>query len=131
MTGGKNLFEVRQGAFIFNDNNQLLILKNKKSTWGIVGGHLEYNETAKEGLFREIKEETDLDVKFINYLNAIVKNKDFILVCVAKYKGGNIKLSHEHDDWKWVNLQDLNKYNLTFPQLPEEAKQALRIFLNQ
>ncbi|MFH1210255.1 MAG: NUDIX hydrolase [archaeon] len=122
------LFEARLGAFIFNEKNQLLILKNKKGTWGIVGGHLKYNETPEEGLIREIKEETNIKVKLITCLNVVVNTKEIIFRYVAKYVNGNVLLSNEHDDWKWVNLNDLNKYNLTFNELKEDARKSLKVF---
>ncbi|MCX6803562.1 MAG: NUDIX hydrolase [Candidatus Diapherotrites archaeon] len=39
-----NLFDVRVAGFIFNDKQELLLLKNRQGTWGILGGHLEKGE---------------------------------------------------------------------------------------
>lgn len=55
-------------AYIEKDNSYLMLLRNKKkhdinaNKWIGVGGHLEKRETPKDALFREIKEETGLDV---------------------------------------------------------------------
>ena len=126
----KKLFEVQLGAFIFNDKNQLLILKNRRGTWGIVGGHPEYNETPQQCLLREIKEETDIKAELAGYFDAEIKNKKFILLYVAKYISGKIKLSNEHSDWRWIELKNLDNYNLTFRQLKKDAERAIKIFFS-
>lgn len=41
--------------------------KNNKQYWVLPGGHLDYGETIEECALRELKEETNLDGKFIDY----------------------------------------------------------------
>lgn len=60
-------------AYIKKDDSYLMLLRNKKSNdmnegkWLGVGGHVEKNETPNQALFREIKEETNLDVIDFTY----------------------------------------------------------------
>ena len=62
----------RQGSSIIfiNDNNEILLfLRDEKPSipfpnmWDLPGGHVEENETPKQCIVREIKEEMELDIK--------------------------------------------------------------------
>lgn len=59
-------------AFILNEANELLVCRRAKNpakdTLDLPGGFIDMNETAEEGIAREIKEETTLDVIQANYL---------------------------------------------------------------
>jgi 8-oxo-dGTP pyrophosphatase MutT (NUDIX family) len=57
-------------GYIFNDENELLIVKNGK-TWTIPGGHPELGETTKGTLIREVMEEACVELKDIKYLGAV------------------------------------------------------------
>lgn len=64
--------KVGTGVFILNDKNQALFQKRAGShgadTWGLPGGHLEWQESFLENAIRETKEETDLDVTDVEVL---------------------------------------------------------------
>ena len=54
------------GAVIFNNEKVLLVKRGKEpgyGKWSIPGGAVELGETLKEGLLREVKEETGLQVE--------------------------------------------------------------------
>ena len=59
-------------AFIFNDNNEMLVVRRAKEpakgTLDLPGGFVDMGETVEEGMVREIKEETGLDITNIQYL---------------------------------------------------------------
>ena len=63
---GKDYIGVGCGAFILNENNELLLQQRnrtpEKGYWSIPGGRLDMFETFEQAVKREIKEETDLDV---------------------------------------------------------------------
>lgn len=104
---------------IIKDKDQLLIVrrslddKSYPGTWEFPGGHLDDNETIKEGLKRELFEEIGFDMDFepiiTNYTDELkVKNNetklsieiDFIIN--VNKEEVEIKLSNEHIDFKWV-----------------------------
>ena len=62
-------------AFIINGNNELLVTKRgkepAKGTLDLPGGFVDMDETAEEGMAREIKEETGIEVKEFTYLFSI------------------------------------------------------------
>ena len=59
-------------AFIMNDRNELLVVRRAKEpakgTLDLPGGFCDMDETVEEGMRREIKEETGLDVEEMRYL---------------------------------------------------------------
>ncbi len=62
-------------AFIRNKKGELLVCRRAnspaKGTLDLTGGFIDFNETAEEGIKREIKEETNIDVKEVRYLFSI------------------------------------------------------------
>jgi len=111
------------GAIIFknlnSDNGKLLIIKRAKDDhypnhWEIPRGKVEEGEKIKKGLLREVKEETGLDVNILSYFNKfdyIVKNSGVIeristqynYICKMKDENQKVKLSFEHQDYKWIS----------------------------
>jgi 8-oxo-dGTP pyrophosphatase MutT (NUDIX family) len=63
-------------AIIVDDQHRvLLILHRKLGVWLYPGGHIEPHETSDEGLVREVKEETGLDVEIIGELDETVADE--------------------------------------------------------
>lgn len=64
---GKDYIGVGVGAFIVNENNEVLLHKRavpaEKDHWCIPGGRLEMFEKLEDAVIREVKEEIDVDVK--------------------------------------------------------------------
>lgn len=56
-------------VYIFHENRVLLHLHPKLGKWLPPGGHLEPNETPPEGARREVREETGLEIDFIEQEN--------------------------------------------------------------
>ena len=112
---GKYWFKIPQKALI-KKNGKFLILKRGLETkhypghWDFPGGKLEHGEGPKEGLVREVKEETSLDVKVLSPIFSYLETKNtfaYIVVYNCKLVGGKIKLSFEHTDYKWVSGKEL------------------------
>lgn len=120
------MFNVRNGAYVFNDKKELLLLKTPKGTWGIVGGHLEKGESVEEGLRREIREETGLEVELIRLIRLFSKKDDIIILYLVKSKDNNVNISHEHKEFAWVNIEDLDKYELTYDEIKKDAKELVK-----
>jgi len=61
------------GAVIMNDIGDILFVKHKperggfwQGKWIYPGGILEWGESNKEGIHREVREETQLEIKLVN-----------------------------------------------------------------
>jgi NAD+ diphosphatase len=124
-----NLFEVRVADFIFNKEEKLLLLKNSKDTWGILGGHLDKGEQIRDTVHREAMEEANIKIDIRRQFGLrVVSEKNSVVVSFAcKYVSGEIKLQEEEvTEHAWVTLDELKDYKLTFGDLPKLAKKALQ-----
>ncbi len=101
-------------GYIFNDKNQLLIVKNG-DTWTIPGGHPEKGETQIETLSRELMEEACVilrDIKYLGCVEVVEKNEVYYqLRYTAKVK----EILPFTKEWEtnerlFVDLKDLSKY---------------------
>lgn len=104
-------------SFIVNDEKELLLLKGspndpqfKKSLWYVVtGGCEEVDKTKEETVKREVKEETNLDIKKMIYLNWILKynslgNKCIEYVYISFVENKDITLNEENVDYQWCDI---------------------------
>ena len=132
---GKDYIGVGVGAFIVNDNNELLLQKRavpaEKDHWCIPGGRLEMFETLEHAVIRETKEETDLDVKVIKLMGIcyhIIQEDNAHLVAMSylcKIESGIPKIMEpdKASDMKWFNLNDLpEKLTITTKKALENYK---------
>lgn len=94
-----------------------------KRNWSLPGGRLERGETLSQGLIREMKEETGLDVEIVRmlYLCDVAASSNTILhiTFLIKRIGGEIELpSNEFDenpihDVKFVPISELVQYGFS------------------
>ncbi len=138
----KESFEITEqkytqvSGYIFNDNNQLLIVKNGK-TWTIPGGHPEISETKEETLIREVMEESCISLKDIKYLGAVEVVEDGNVYYQLRFTAKTKEILPFQEEWeiserKFVELKELNKYitwsnGATFSAQIESAKKVLNI----
>jgi len=123
-------FRFAQKILLFNDKKEFLVLRFSKDKsmipkylhgkWDFPGGGLEWEETRKEGLIREIREEIgeikceigDLIYVWDWYHHKVGGNPTKRTICVlyeGKFLGGEIVLNNEHDEYKWISIGNLNK----------------------
>lgn len=116
---GKDYIGVGCGAFIVNENNELLLQQRKKSPeagyWSIPGGRLELFETFKDAVKREVKEEIGVEVEVLDELGIcdhIIKseNKHWVSPSfLCKITEGEPKIMEptKHADMRWFKLDNL------------------------
>ncbi|RLD04139.1 MAG: ADP-ribose pyrophosphatase [Chloroflexota bacterium] len=109
------------GALIFNDKNQLLIVKTHKwkGKYTIPGGHVEMGEYLEDALKREIQEETGLNLIKAKYLcyqefvfdDSFWEKRHFIFFdFVCRVEDGVVKLNEEAQDYAWVDIDKIDDY---------------------
>lgn len=108
-------FRLATKSFIVNDGKLLLIKRasddiQKPNIWEIPGGRLELGEDPKEGLKRETKEETGLDIEILHPLNVRHFTRDdgqviTMLIFLCQASSEEIKLSEEHSNYEWIPIE--------------------------
>lgn len=117
------------GCLIFNENNQVLLQKRSDDNlWGNPGGSMDLGETIYDTVIREIKEETNLDIKKENLKifniysgeeqHHIYPNKDevyFVNIIFEIHKySGDIVSDIESKELKFFDIDKLPN-NITKP----------------
>ena len=109
-------------AIIENDKGQILLLSRAdRNKWGLLGGCQEVGESFKDTIIREIKEETNLDVKMSDldiidivsgssrknsYPNGDVVYNNTVLYLIKNYTG-TLKWNKEYKEMKFFNIDNL------------------------
>lgn len=104
--------EFKVGVFGIIKNKEdhfLLCLRNDYNIWNLPGGKLEKGESPWQGVIREVKEETGLDVEIIKLIGVYSKpNKDEIVFSFeCKVLGGELILNDEAKDIKYFSLNEI------------------------
>jgi len=108
-------FRIAAKSFVIKDG-KLLVLKRvsddvqKPNIWEIPGGRLELGEDPREGIKRETKEETGIDVEVLHPINVRHFVRDdgqtiTMLIFLCKALHDNVKISEEHSDFDWIELE--------------------------
>ncbi len=121
MKSSKEYPEPTVGALIFNEKEQLLIVKTHKwkGNYTIPGGHVELGERLEEAVIREAWEETGLKLIRVDYLchqqfiydDSFWQRKHFIFFdFVCRVEGGEVTLNEEAQEYAWVDLDKVDEY---------------------
>lgn len=123
------------GAIVFRKNGdvQYLLLHYEAGHWDFVKGKVEYNESEKDTVMRELEEETGLTkAKFVgdfreevNYFyrrggKTIYKEVAYFLIQAQNSK---VELSYEHVGYEWLSYEKAMK-KLTFKNAKDVLKKA-------
>ena len=128
-----NKYWGRKGAGIFfTDGKKVLLLKraekgDNKNTWGLPGGKVEEGESFIDAAKRESIEECGF-VKGYRFedLKEIDGQHAWTTFFFRIKKPFSCKLSDEHSDCNWFNLDELEKTNL-HPKLKENLDRHISI----
>ena len=102
-------------AFIVQDGKLFMTKRrandrHKPNAWDIPGGRLELGEDPFEGLKREAKEEANLNIEILMPLSVhhFVRDdgqKITLTIYLCNMLASDIKLSEEHQEYKWMDLE--------------------------
>jgi len=135
---------IRDGKFLITKRS------NKEKAfpglWTVPGGKLELNDYSNRNadtsagqwynivedlLKREVKEETNLEIKNIKYLTSLSFIRPdnipvFTISMYAEHLNGEVRLNKETTDYKWITLEEAKNYDL-IPGIYEELVMLSRI----
>ena len=109
-------------AFIVNDRNEMLVVRRAKEpakgTLDLPVGFVDMGETVEEGMRREIKEETGLDVQDIQYLFSSpnvymysgmgIHTLDMDFLVPVHGEGATVTAADDAAEAFWIPLADVN-----------------------
>jgi 8-oxo-dGTP diphosphatase len=100
-------------AVVRNDKRECLAIRRAASSrhapglWEIPGGKSEPGETIEQSILREVAEETSLQVELTRVVGAteseIEDKRIAYLILEAHVIGGSLRLSDEHDAYRWLS----------------------------
>jgi len=136
------LEERSAGAILYRESstgNLYLLLNYPSGHWDFVKGNIEKGEMVKETVVREIQEETGItDVNFVEGFEDKVEyyyqrdgqlvHKEVIFF-LAKTKTENVKLSHEHHGFIWLDFNSALK-KLTYKTAQNMLKKIKELGFN-
>lgn len=115
-------FFVAAKAIIKNEENKYLIVyRSRSDTYAageadLPGGKIDPGETIQQGLRREVKEESNLEIEILKPLRTWgFKNNNHETVGItflAKHRSGNVVLSWEHESFEWLSREELLGRNI-------------------
>jgi 8-oxo-dGTP diphosphatase len=114
------------GGVVIRDGRTLLIRRGSPplmGEWSIPGGRLDLGETIPEGIKRELKEETGIDVRVVELIEVferIFRDSDgriqyhFVIVdYLCEYGEGEACAGSDVTDTAWASESELVRYSLT------------------
>jgi ADP-ribose pyrophosphatase YjhB (NUDIX family) len=99
------------GVITDDRGRALLIQRRDNHRWEPPGGVLELDETIHDGLRREVREETGLDVEPIA-LTGVYKNMNRAIIALVfrcKITGGQLSATDETEAVRWATATDIRE----------------------
>ena len=131
-------FGVAVKALILN-KDEFLILKRSSDEeiapegWDIPGGRIKHGENMYSALWREVNEETGLDIDIIHpsnvWSNVDPKTHLVGITFFCKTNNQNVQLSNEHTKYVWADSAKILKSNVP-KWLKDEIKAVQKVLLN-
>ena len=114
--------KVGTDAAIFNESGEILLMERSDgSGWCLPCGFVEPNESPAEGVIREVREETGLEIK-VNQLVGVFTRKPSAtmgvhttvsIVHLCEIIGGQLSTSHEGHALKYWAIDDMENWHAT------------------
>ena len=103
---------------IIIDNNRVLCLKNERNEWDLPGGKIDFYEDIEESLLREVKEETNLNIKNLKILKPLNIKFNDVTVLILLYSAeiscdSSVTISFEHSEYNFFSKSEIE--NLIMP----------------
>jgi 8-oxo-dGTP diphosphatase len=114
------------GAVIWNDRGEIVLIRRgqepRLGEWSIPGGRLEWGESVRDAIVREVREETGLEVEIVGLIDVVdsvtrdgsgTVSRHYVLVdFLARQVSGTLRAGSDAAEAHWVAYTALNEYRL-------------------
>ena len=114
------------GAVILNDRGEVVLIRRgqepRLGEWSIPGGRLEWGETVRDGIIREVREETGLDVEvaaLVDVVDSVTRDasgeivRHYVLIdFLVRPLSGTLLAGSDAAEARWVAYAALDEYAL-------------------
>ena len=114
------------GAVIWNERGEIVLIRRgqepRLGEWSIPGGRLEWGESVRDAIVREVREETGLEVEIaglIDVVDAVTRDasgeavRHYVLIdFLAQYVSGTLRAGSDAAEAHWVAYAALDEYVL-------------------
>ena len=119
-------YRVAVAAMIFDDQGRILLCEHtyrKYHPWGVPGGGLEYGERPEDGVRREVREETGLEVQVekLLFAESSSNHHHISLIYLCKIVGGIFQPNYEISQTRFFSVDALPKLLSTEQALIERV----------
>lgn len=121
-------FNVRVYGVLINDRNEVLVTDEKQQDFSFTkfpGGGLEWGEGIKDCLYREFKEEFEIEIKILNlfyltdhFVQSAWKKTDQLIsvyYLVKQICDSPLKIKEKNVAFRFIPVEALSKDDFTFP----------------
>lgn len=133
---------ISAGIILIKDG-RLLVLKNRKGHLDFPKGHVEEGESVIEAALREFREETGLNTDKIEIIPNLKYTLEYpvlekgkieqkrVYLFLAIYRGNDdVKLSGEHVNYYWIELNDSTEQQFKYREHKELIRKILKDIKN-
>ncbi len=114
------------GAVIWNDRHEIVLIRRgqepRLGEWSIPGGRLEWGESVRDAIRREVREETGLEVEIaglIDVVDSVTRDgsgqvvRHYVLVDFSvRYVSGTLRAGSDAAEAHWVAYKALDEFPL-------------------
>ncbi len=118
-------FRIGVSALIFQDGCVLLAHRRDIDWWNLPGGGMELGETVEETLYREVREETGLDVEIEHLVGVYSKpqKQEVVLSFRCRITGGELTETEESRECRFFEPDKMPRN--TLPKHRQRVEDAL------
>ena len=71
----EGVINIRVGAIILKDGKVLMVKNNKDDYYYSIGGRIQFGETARQAIKREVKEELGFEMEIDRFLDSLLMQR--------------------------------------------------------